>query len=71
MVTVTDRHSAYLAIDFLHNQVCIAHLLRNLEYLNDIDMEQTWTKEVQSLLRETIHERNKKPSATISAWCRL
>lgn len=67
MVAVTDRHSAYFAIDFLNNQVCLAHLLRNLEYLNDIDKEQTWAKEVQSLLREAIHQRNEKPSATISA----
>lgn len=67
MIAVTDRHSAYFAIDFLNNQVCLAHLLRNLEYLNDIDKEQTWAKEVQSLLREAIHQRNEKPSATISA----
>lgn len=30
MVAVTDRHSAYFVIDFLNNQVCLAHLLRNL-----------------------------------------
>ena len=41
MVAVTDRHSAYFAIDFLDNQICLAHLLRNLEYLNDIDKKQT------------------------------
>ena len=67
MVAVTDRHSAYFAIDFLDNQVCLAHLLRNLEYLNDIDKEQTWAKEVQSLQREAIHERNEKPAEIISA----
>lgn len=56
MIAVTDRHSAYL-----NNQICLAHLLRNLEYLNDIDKEQTWAKEVQTLLREAIHQRNEKP----------
>ncbi len=61
MTAVTDRHSAYFAIDFLNNQICLAHLLRNLEYLNDIDKEQTWAKEVQTLLREAIHQRNEKP----------
>ena len=65
MVAVTDRHSAYFAIDFLNNQICLAHLLRNLEYLNDIDKEQTWAKEVQTLLREAIHLRNEKPSDII------
>ena len=65
MVAVTDRHSAYFAIDFLNNQVCLAHLLRNLEYLNDIDKNQTWAGEVQTLLREAIHQRNENPSAII------
>lgn len=65
MVAVTDRHSAYFAIDFLDNQICLAHLLRNLEYLNDIDKEQTWAKEVQQLLREAIHLRNENPTETI------
>ena len=65
MVAVTDRHSAYFAIDFLNNQICIAHLLRNLEYLNDIDKEQMWAKEVQTLLREAIHLRNEKPADVI------
>lgn len=65
MVAVTDRHSAYFAIDFLNNQICLAHLLRNLEYINDIDKEQTWAKEVQTLLREAIHLRNEKPSDII------
>ena len=67
MVAVTDRHSAYFAIDFLNNQVCLAHLLRNLEYLNDIDKEQTWAKEVQALLREAIHLRNEMPTEAIPA----
>ena len=65
MTAVTDRHSAYFAIDFLNNQVCMAHLLRNLEYLDDIDKEQTWAKEVQTLLREAIHQRNGKPKEII------
>ena len=65
MTAVTDRHSAYFAIDFLDNQICLAHLLRNLEYLNDIDKEQTWATEVQELLREAIHLRNEKPSDII------
>lgn len=67
MIAVTDRHSAYFAIDFLNNQVCLAHLLRNLEYLNDIDKEQTWAKDVQGLLREAIHLRNEKPAEPIPA----
>lgn len=66
MVAVSDRHSAYFAIAFLNNQICLAHLLRNLEYLNEIDKEQTWAKDVQELLREAIHLRNEKPTEIIS-----
>lgn len=65
MIAVTDRHSAYFAIDFLNNQVCLAHLLRNLEYLSDIDKEQTWSKQVQDLLRDAIHQRNENPTKLI------
>ncbi len=65
MIAVTDRHSAYFAIDFLNNQICLAHLLRNLEYLNDIDKEQTWARDVQTLLREAIHLRNENPADII------
>lgn len=65
MIAVTDHRSAYFAIDFLDNQICLAHLLRNLEYLNDIDKEQTWAKDVQTLLREAIHLRNEKPAEII------
>ena len=66
MIAVTDRHSAYFAIDFLNNQICLAHLLRNLEYLNDIDKEQAWAKDVQTILREAIYKRNENPSQVIS-----
>lgn len=65
MIAVSDRHGAYFKIDFLDNQICLAHLLRNLEYLNDLDKEQTWAKDVQQLLREAIHVRNERPSEII------
>ena len=70
MVAVTDRHSAYFAIDFLGHQVCLAHLLRELEYLSELDKGQQWSTDVQKLLREAIHERNAKPQEVIpkQAW---
>ena len=67
MIAITDRHSAYFAISFLDNQICLAHLLRNHEFLNDIDKEQTWAKEVQQLLREAMHTRNEDPDKSISS----
>ena len=33
-------------------QVCLAHLQRNLEYLNQLDEGQTWSREFQNLLRD-------------------
>ena len=65
MTAVTDRHSAYFALHFLNHQVCLAHLLRECQYLNELDKEQQWSKSVESLLQEAIHERNQNPSESI------
>ena len=65
MVAVTDRHSAYFAINFLDHQVCLAHLLRELQYLNELDKEQDWSAKVERLLQEAIHERNEHPQDVI------
>ena len=52
MVAVTDRHSAYFVLNFLDHQVCVAHLLRELQYLNELDKEQQWSGKVEKLLQE-------------------
>ena len=65
MTAVTDRHSAYFTLNFLNHQVCVAHLLRELQYLNELDTEQEWSRKVESLLQEAIHERNENPQAII------
>lgn len=62
MTAVTDRHSSYFKLPFLDHQVCLPHLLRNLQYLDDINKEQTWSRDIASLLRESIHERHLYPS---------
>jgi regulator of replication initiation timing len=66
MTAVTDRHSAYFALHFLNHQVCLAHLLREAQYLTELDKEQTWSKSVEALLQEAIHERNRKPTESIN-----
>lgn len=70
MVAVTDRHSAYFALNFLDHQVCLAHLLRELEYLNELDPTQNGSKDVSGLLRKAIHERSEHPADVIEkkAW---
>lgn len=65
MTAVTDRHSAYFALHFLNHQVCLAHLLRECQYLNELDKEQQRSKSVENLLQEAIHERNQRPAEAI------
>ena len=65
MVAVTDRHSAYFTLNFLNHQVCVAHLLRELQYLNELDTKQQWSRNVESLLQQAVHERNENPQAVI------
>lgn len=55
---MTYPQSAYYAIDFLNNQVCLTYLLRKLEYFNDIYKEETWSKGLWTLLWESIHQKN-------------
>lgn len=65
MVAVTDRHSAYFTLNFLNHQVCVAHLLRELQYLNELDKEQQWSRKVESLLQRAVHERKENPQTVI------
>lgn len=52
----SDRHSAYYNLNVAGHQVCTAHLLRNLEYLNELDPSQTWSREFQQLIRDALEE---------------
>ena len=65
MTAVTDRHSAYFALNFLNHQVCLAHLLRELQYLNELDENQQWSRNVEKLFQEAIHERHENPESVI------
>jgi hypothetical protein len=39
------------------HQLCLAHLLRELIYLGELDKEQKWSDALLELLRESIHLR--------------
>ena len=65
IVAVTDRHSAYFVLDFLNHQVCLAHLLRELEYLTELDERKRWSKDVANLFHTAIHQRNVQPEEAI------
>jgi hypothetical protein len=70
MTAVTDRHSAYFALNFISLQICLSHILREVQYLNESDDKQQWPVELQTLLREAIHHRNQNPDKVIdsSVW---
>jgi len=59
LVLCTDRHSTYFNLDVLTHQFCLVHLIRNLQYLCDINKDQQWSGNVQQLFRDAIHEGNK------------
>ncbi len=70
MIAVTDRHSAYFVLHFLNHQVCLAHLLRELQYLSELDSRQDWSEKTADLFRKAIHERNTHPEDVIdkASW---
>ncbi|MEG1902746.1 MAG: IS66 family transposase, partial [Clostridium sp.] len=67
IIAVTDRHSAYFSLNFKDHQICLAHILRELQYLNELDTNQDWSKKVQVILQEAIHERNQNPETNIDS----
>lgn len=56
-VFVSDRLPLYYNVVAKGHQICLAHLLRNLQYLNQLDTEQTWSKRMQDLFRDAIRQR--------------
>jgi transposase len=54
---VTDRHSSYFNMNVKGHQICLAHLLRELIYLQELEPEEPWPKEMMQLMREAIHKR--------------
>ncbi len=68
ITAVTDRHPAYFALNFKDHQICLAHILRELQYLTELDPNQDWSKKVEELLKEAIHKRNENPSTKMDAY---
>jgi transposase len=56
-VLVTDRHSSYFNMNVADHQICLAHILRELTFLTELDTKQTWSSELAKLIREAIHKR--------------
>ena len=54
---VSDRHASYFTLFVKDHQICLAHLLRELTYLNELDTKQPWSEKMKGLLQEAIHKR--------------
>ncbi len=54
---VTDRHQSYFKMNVKAHQVCLAHLLRNAEYLNELDSNQDWSRRFIQLIEHSINLR--------------
>jgi len=60
-ILVSDRHSSYFNMDTAGHQLCLAHLLRELTYLGELDKTQKWSFEFLELLRKSIHLKKTLP----------
>ncbi|MDR2622012.1 MAG: IS66 family transposase, partial [Dysgonamonadaceae bacterium] len=58
---VSDRHSSYFNMNVRGHQICLAHLLRELTYLEELEPEEPWPGKMKQLLREAIHKRKSLP----------
>jgi transposase/uncharacterized coiled-coil protein SlyX len=54
-ILTTDRHSSYFGMEVRGHQLCLAHILRELIYLEELDKGQTWAARMAALFREAIH----------------
>ena len=57
---VTDRHQSYFNMNVKGHQVCLAHLLRNAEYLNELDPSQNWLQRFIHLIEHSINIRKEE-----------
>jgi len=54
---VTDRFVPYFKCLVKDHQLCLAHLLRELTYLSELDKTQNWSSRLKELFQEAIHKR--------------
>ena len=66
-IIVTDRHRSYFNMEAAGHQLCLAHLLRELVYLQELNKEQKWASDMLELLQDSIHQRKTMPFEDIDA----
>lgn len=57
-VWVSDCYSAQIKAPARQRQLCLAHQLRNLQAVVDLDPTAFWPKAMQALFRQTVHVHN-------------
>ena len=57
---VSDRLALYFKVECADHQVCLAHLLRNTLYLQDLLKGNKWAGQMLELLRGAIHHRKSR-----------
>lgn len=53
-VLLHDRFACHFNCDALHRQLCTAHLLRDLQYLEELYPKSSWAKEMKALLAQAL-----------------
>jgi transposase-like protein len=64
-IIVSDRHASYFNVETGGHQLCLAHLLRNLVYLSELNQKQTWSTSMLDLLHDSIYQRKYVPFGEI------
>ncbi|MFR9592705.1 MAG: IS66 family transposase [Rikenellaceae bacterium] len=68
---VSDRLALYFKVVARDHQICLAHLLRNTIYIDELTSGHKWAKEMLELLRGSIHRRKTEGcSEELTAECR-
>ena len=59
-----DRYAAHFKMNAKHHQICIAHLLRELNYLDELyDIKSSWSKDFKQLLYDAIELKKQQSVA--------
>ena len=57
---VSDRLALYFKVESADHQICLAHLLRNTLYIQEVLAGNSWAGKMLELLREAIHYRKSR-----------
>lgn len=69
-ILVSDRWKAQLNTDALSHQLCIAHLLRELNYIIEAEAGSNWAMQIKTLLQQTLqHKKQYAQSLRNNSTC--